>query len=200
MVENVLADGRRQVAGFRVPGDLLCLPYDLELPGYELAAVQPSEVCRVRPRSNPESRALRQRLLPVLFLKACAQLAWSERHLLLLARLTAREKVATFLLEMAARIGRPFGAEIELTLPMNREIIGDYLGLHPETVSRQFTSLKRRGWIDLPKPGLVRLDPERLSDITPISWAETEGLRRTSNAALVELEDKGRSFQEVSVP
>jgi CRP/FNR family transcriptional regulator len=76
--------------------------------------------------------------------------------MLLLGRKTAREKIATFL-DMLARRSQlitPKGAgtapAAALHLPMTRDQIANYLGLTLETVSRQFSALKREGIIDVP--------------------------------------------------
>jgi CRP/FNR family nitrogen fixation transcriptional regulator len=55
------------------------------------------------------------------------------------------EKVATFLIDMAERVGRD-----DIELPMSRIDIADYLGLTVETVSRTLTQLERDGTIELP--------------------------------------------------
>jgi CRP-like cAMP-binding protein len=59
---------------------------------------------------------------------------------------TAQERVAGFLLEMAARA--PGANEIEL--PMSRQDIADYLGLTIETVSRTLTQLEKSAAIAVP--------------------------------------------------
>jgi len=59
---------------------------------------------------------------------------------------TAQERVAGFLLEMAARGQVPDSVE----LSMSRQDIADYLGLTIETVSRTLTSLESSAAIALP--------------------------------------------------
>jgi CRP/FNR family transcriptional regulator, nitrogen fixation regulation protein len=73
------------------------------------------------------------------------ELQLAQNHLLLLAK-TARERVASFLLEMAERI--PSSDEVEL--PMSRQDVADYLGLTIETVSRMLTRLETASAIALP--------------------------------------------------
>ncbi len=170
MLESYLPDGRRQVIGFCTAGDILAPMAHCETLAYDVAVIARTRLCQLRLGDGLSGGWLRERQAKALFDTACARLASAERHLLLLARLTAREKVASFLLEMAARIGRPSSSGQRLELPMNREVIADYLGLNAETVSRQFSCLKRFGTIDLPRPGLVLIaDPERLADETSLA-------------------------------
>ena len=69
----------------------------------------------------------------------------SRKHALLLI-LSAQERVASFLLEMAARSR----TSSEIELPMSRQDIADYLGLSLETVSRTLSQLESVGAIAVP--------------------------------------------------
>ena len=71
----------------------------------------------------------------------------AQAHMVLLGCKNAREKVATFLLGIAARTPG-FGNRVEL--PMMRRDIADHLGLTIETVSRTIAELARDGVIGLP--------------------------------------------------
>lgn len=175
MVENALSDGRRLVTGFRAPGDLLYLFAPGQRVQYAMTALAATQICRVRAPCVQDAQLPLRTLIETLFEVARAQLVWADQHLLLLARLSAGEKVASFLLEMVGRIGHMTTAGAMIDLPMNREVIGDYLGLHSETVSRQLSRLKRRGVISLPRPGLVIIpDIRRLANTTPLSWSAVE--------------------------
>ena len=62
-------------------------------------------------------------------------------HMLQLGRMTAGERVGSFLLDLAERLDR----QKAIDLPMSRYDIADYLGLTIETVSRVwFTSIVNR--------------------------------------------------------
>ena len=68
-----------------------------------------------------------------------------QQHILLLIK-SAQERVAGFLLEMAARIK----CNNEIELSMSRQDIADYLGLTIETVSRTLRILENSAAIALP--------------------------------------------------
>jgi CRP/FNR family nitrogen fixation transcriptional regulator len=86
-----------------------------------------------------------------------------QRQLLVLGRVTALEKVCSFLLDMARR--RPDERTDDILLPITRYDIADYLAMSVETVSRALTELQNRRVITLHSARLVRIiDRETLED------------------------------------
>jgi CRP/FNR family transcriptional regulator, anaerobic regulatory protein len=155
---KLLSDGRRQVVGFLLPGDFLGLAFGRGY-AYTAEAVTPVVACRfARTRFMgllEEFPALEKEVLT----RTSTDLAAAQDQMLLLGRKTARERLASFLLRLAARERRAAaacgghrhageGGPIEL--PMGRADIADHLGLTIETVSRTLTSLRKEGLIELP--------------------------------------------------
>ncbi|SEP44356.1 CRP/FNR family transcriptional regulator, nitrogen fixation regulation protein [Methylobacterium sp. ap11] len=142
---RLLSDGRRQIDGFHLPGDIFGLEAgEAHRTGAEaivdtvLAAHRRSD----RDALTGEAGALAREVVAAM-LRALAR---AQDHMLLLGRKTARERVASFLLGLADRAG----ADGVLALPMSRVDIADHLGLTVESVSRTFTQLERDGIIALP--------------------------------------------------
>jgi CRP/FNR family nitrogen fixation transcriptional regulator len=79
-----------------------------------------------------------------LFALTGRELSRVQGRIMLLVK-SAQERVASFLLEMAARA--PAGNSVDL--PMPRQDIADYLGLTIETVSRTLTLLESAAAIEV---------------------------------------------------
>lgn len=152
---RLLPDGRRQIAGFMLPGDFLGLPLSA-VSTYAAEAIGPVKLCRFE-RGKFESLIrtyphLMRRLLDA----ACAELARDQEHMVSLARHGAQEKIAAFLLSLRNR-RRALGCDDGfVALAMTRQDIADHLGLTIETVSRVLTRLSKAGFIRIERHG-VRL-------------------------------------------
>jgi CRP/FNR family nitrogen fixation transcriptional regulator len=148
---KVLADGRRQIGSFYLPGDM----FGLETGGkhtFSAEAICDAKVLVIK-RSALAALAARDNCVAQqLWNITGRELGRLQDHLLLLIK-SAQERVAGFLLEMASR--SPSNDEIEL--PMSRQDIADYLGLTIETVSRSLTSLENAATIALPSARRVVL-------------------------------------------
>lgn len=164
-LSKMLPDGRRQVTGFLSPGDFLGIAYS-DTYAYTAEAITPLSLCRF-PRHRLEALfddmpGLEKRVLGM----ASNELRAAQDQMLLLGRKTAREKLATFLCNLAKAAKLRGQSTESVDLPMNRTDIADYLGLTTETVSRTFTRLVKDGILDLPSTHKVDLkQPEQLEVI-----------------------------------
>lgn len=150
-IYRTMPDGRVQIVGFLGEGDFMGVP-SADTYAVSAEALTPVETCvfprRAFDRLLGECPALEHRLFDL----ARTEMASARDHMLLLGRKTARERVATFILQECRK---PDAAE--LFLPMSRSEIADYLGLTMETVSRTFSALVREGLIALDGADRVRL-------------------------------------------
>ncbi len=147
------ADGREQIVGLLYAPDFVGRPQVGELP-FSVTALTDSELC-VFPRA-PFQRMLEDhlRMERLLHQRMMIALDDARSRMLLLARGTAEEKLAGFLLEMTDRaLLSDFarrGDAVTIDLPLSRGQIADVLGLTIETVSRQMTHLRTAGIVALP--------------------------------------------------
>jgi len=141
---NILSDGRRQIGGFYLPGDIFGIEFD----GEHTSAAEAISDAKILVIKRSALDALAGRDASVareLFALTARELRRVQDRILLLIK-SAQERVAGFLLEMAKRASG--GNAIDL--PMSRQDIADYLGLTIETVSRTLTSLETAAAIDVP--------------------------------------------------
>jgi CRP-like cAMP-binding protein len=141
---KVLADGRRQIGAFYLPGDIFGLEAGEEHI-FSAEAITDSKVLVVKRRALVALAERDNEVARQLWTLTGRELQRVQDHILLLIK-TAQERVAGFLLEMAER--RSIGNAIEL--PMSRQDIADYLGLTIETVSRTITNLENAAAIEVP--------------------------------------------------
>ena len=170
-VSMSIADGREQIVGVVFPADFIGRPFGQQSP-YSVTALSDAELC-IFSRSNFDAfarshPALEHKLLE----RTLEELDRAREWMLLLGKKTATEKIATLLLEMSSRLGE-VGCSVEqdelniFELPLDRQQIGDVLGLTIETVSRQLSRLKADGVIDLPDRRLVAIqNRSRLQDLS----------------------------------
>ena len=153
---KLLADGRRQIYAFALPGD--CFGWtNLDSYAFAAEAIADSSLLRYPWRRlrqlgewHPE---LRRRLLSLTM----ENLVATQLDLVRLGRMTVEERLSSFLLEMVSRGShRPFDGD-HVDLPMGRQDIADYLGMTLETVSRIFGRLKRNHIIALTHPNRIVL-------------------------------------------
>jgi len=141
---KILSDGRRQIGGFYLPGDIFGLEFADEHT-LSAEAIADAKVLVIKRRALAALAGRDAAIGRELYALTGRELRRVQERILLLIK-SAQERVASFLLEMAERA--PAGNSIEL--PMSRQDIADYLGLTIETVSRTLTSLESAAAIELP--------------------------------------------------
>ena len=167
MVQATLADGRRQVIAFHFPGDLICIPKE---PGVieSVDALVDSVVCVFDHEKFLRTVDRSPETLESIVSIACGAISRSAIQAMRVSRLTALERLASFLVEMSGRVGRIDNQETIIDLPMSRPDIADHLGMNAETVSRLLTKFKSTGLIRLSRPHcLVVPDMAKLAELAP---------------------------------
>lgn len=132
---RLLSDGRRQVGSFYYPGDLVGLETG-DIHRFSAEALSDSVLLVVK-RSALKAFAGDGATDRAIWEATRRELERTQEHLLVLGRKTACEKVASFLMDLAEREGGE-----QISLPMGRQDMADYLGLTIETVSRMLTQLQ----------------------------------------------------------
>ena len=149
---KLLADGRRHIGEFCFSGDYFGIDSGAERL-YSAEAVDDVIVMRFERKATErlmDQNAAAARILRDTVLR---DLTNAHGRTLLLGRMTALERVATFLLEMFERRD----GTRTLDLPMSRNDIADYLGLTIETVCRTLSAFKRDGVIGIPTAHRIEL-------------------------------------------
>lgn len=138
----LMADGRRQVIDFLMPGDVFGF-WSREAHRFTGETITDKTTVARYPRRRitrlAESEPDVAREMHQLALEAIDRL---QRRMALLAKASALERVSGFLLQMAAR--SKADGKTCIAFPMSRYDIADYLALAVETVSRTLTTLRLR--------------------------------------------------------
>ena len=164
-LSKALPDGREQVTSFAGRGDFLGLALSSDY-AYSAVAIDAVSYCQF---SRSALRLLiadfprmEKRLLEI----TCNELVLAQQQMLLLGQKSARERVASFLIQRVRKsaITPACGQAVHVSLPMTRSDIAAYLGLRIETVSRTLTRMRLDGLIrhEDRGSGVIVIDLSRL--------------------------------------
>jgi CRP/FNR family transcriptional regulator len=154
-----LGDGREQVTGFQMAGDMLGADaIEARVHGSDAVALDESRVCAIRYEHIEKSGGALPQLHHELRRAMSGELANQQNVILLLGTMRAEERVASFLLGLSQRYKARGYSSTEFTLRMTRLEIASYLGLKIETVSRMFSRLRDEGYIDAQREQVRILD------------------------------------------
>lgn len=139
--------GREQVVAFHFAGDLVLVPARAAH-AYSLCALEDCELIYFPADEFIKLARHEAGMTDAVLERAMRALARCREKAVSLGRKNAQERLASFLVTMADRIGTVSGECCELDLPMSRRDIADSLGLTIETVSRQMGELREAGFVE----------------------------------------------------
>lgn len=160
------ANGDEQIVGFHLPGELLgldgfgdghhtCNAVALETSSIcELPLSKLEEFCRDVPGLQKQMRRIMGK-----------EVNNDHQLLLLLGKMSAEERLASFLLSLSSRMQERHWSASEFNLSMPRQDIANYLGMAVETVSRLFASFQNDALISVDRRHISILDMDGLKDI-----------------------------------
>jgi len=164
LVDN--PNGEEQIVGFHLPGELLgmdgfsgdahtCSSVALETSSVcEFPLEKLDEVCHVVPSIQYAMRRIMGK-----------EVTKDHAMLLLLGRMSAEEKLASFLVSLSKRMAQRHWKPTEFNLTMPRQDIANYLGLAVETVSSLFALLQDQNIIEVDRRRVNISDMQRLKAI-----------------------------------
>jgi CRP/FNR family transcriptional regulator, anaerobic regulatory protein len=162
----LIADGREQVTGFSMTGELLGMDgIGDDVYQSDAIAIEDSEVCII-PFDNLDALAQEMPSLQRHFHKVMSrEIVRESSVMMMLGVMHAEERLAVFLLNLSQRLNARGFAPLEFRLRMTRAEIGSYLGLKLETVSRTFSKFQADGILEVSQKMIRILDIVRLRKI-----------------------------------
>ncbi len=167
------ADGRDQVTGFQMAGEILGLDGIVQdKHSCSAVALEDAEVC-VLPfdkleQLSREFSTLQHHVHRIM----SREIVRDQGVMLLLGSMRAEERLAAFLLNLVQPLHSRGFSRTEMVLRMTREEIGSYLGMKLETVSRTFSRFQDEGIIEVKQRYVRILDPDALAAIVNQSREE----------------------------
>lgn len=159
-------DGRDQVTGFQMMGEILGLDGIVnDRHSCDAIALEDAEVCimpfhKVEELSR-EFNSLQHHVHKIM----SREIVRDQSVMMLLGGMRAEERLAAFLLNLVQRLNARGFSKSEFILRMTREEIGNYLGMKLETVSRTFSKFVEDGLIEVRQRYVQILDADGLQII-----------------------------------
>jgi CRP/FNR family transcriptional regulator len=156
-------DGREQVTGFRMRGDMMGVEsIGLAVHTCDAVALEDSQIWEL-PYPPVLNACLHVPELQVRLSTALAEEIRRDRSwMLAIGTLPAEQRVAAFLLDLASRLARLGFSTRHFILRMGRADIASFLALKHETVSRALSHLEQLGYISVLRREVKLLDVRKL--------------------------------------
>lgn len=147
-----LADGREQVSGFQMAGELMGLDGIANgMHASNSTALEDTEVCAIPYDQISHLAASSADLQMAVGRLMSREIVREHTLMLLLGSMNAEERLAAFLINLSQRLKLRGYSASEFHLRMSRAEIGSYLGMKLETVSRAFSAFQQQGVLEVDK-------------------------------------------------
>jgi len=143
-------DGQENIVGFFLPGELMGLD-GIASGQYQcdMIALGDAYVCQLSYRDfervSEKFPVLRQEILSV----SSNNMTTAQKMLMYIGKRPVEERLAMFLISISQRFKARGLSESRFQLPMSRHDIANYLGMAPETISRQFKKLQDQDLVSI---------------------------------------------------
>lgn len=159
-------DGEEQIVGFHLPGELVGLDgLNTKRHTCDCIVLERSSVCEL-PSIRMEELCQRysslHRAMHSIIGKTISE---DQSMLLLLARRSAEERLASFLASLSQRSQLRGVSGSEFDMPMSMRDIANYLGLAPETLSRLVKKFDKTGVASIDKRRAIILSHDKLNSM-----------------------------------
>jgi len=158
-----LSDGREQVSGFHMAGELMGL--DGLAAGKHAScatALEDTEICAIPYAHLSELTTTSVNMQHVVNRLMSREIVREHSLMMLLGSMNAEERLAAFLLNLSQRLKARGYSPSEFHLRMSRAEIGSYLGMKLETVSRTFSAFQQQRLLEVDKRHIRITDLEGL--------------------------------------
>ena len=164
---TVTETGEEQVMGFYMRGAIMGL--DAMATGHYTAtaiAIEDGQVCIVSAECLEQHCLQNMSVSKRIHAAMAREINAGQRMMLMLGRKTAEERVASFLIELAATYSALGYSSSDINMLMTRAEIGSYLGLKLETVSRILSNFQDRQLLAVNQKHIRILDVAGLERLT----------------------------------
>jgi CRP/FNR family transcriptional regulator len=159
-----LTDGREQVSGFYLGGELMGLDGVAQgRHASSASALEDAEICAIPYTLLTELSAANAGMQHMVSRLMSREIVREHSLMLLLGSMNAEERLAAFLVNLSQRLKARGYSASEFHLRMSRAEIGSYLGMTLETVSRTFSAFQQQGLLEVDKRHIRIADMQGLS-------------------------------------
>jgi CRP-like cAMP-binding protein len=167
---RVLADGRRQIFTFLIPGDFFGIHvFVMKSMDYSIVTLTPTRIARIDRAKLTEIVEHHPRIVAALWWHTMQEAGMLRERIVRLGRTNARARIAYLFCEFLWRyraVGLGEGHTIQL--PLTQADIGDTLGLTAVHVNRILQDFRREGLITLAHRRLTLHSMERLQSLAQL--------------------------------